>query len=458
MTDSRLAEGFSLLDGWLPLTVQVVAFVLLALAIGRRSGRWSLRWLIAGAVTGAVLAALTHWYIQHHALAGKAAPFWLWVWIVLSVVAVVVLFAGWRAAGRVQRLSSILALPLCVLCVVMTVNVWTGYLPTVSSAWDRRPGASGEEIDLTSLRAMQDEGVRPETGTIVAVDIPDGASGFKHRREYVYLPPAWFDTNPAPELPAVMMIGGEFGDPRDWMSVGAKDALDDFAADHDGNAPIVVFVDHSGTFLNDTECVNGKRGNAADHLMKDVVPFVTSNFRVSSEPGRWGIVGWSAGGTCAVTLAVKYSDMFSAFVDIDGQASPNAGTREQTIQRLFGGNADAWASFDPATVMAAHGPYQNVSAWFGVSEPTTPVYRPGASGAPGTVDVPVPDPSDPGNVTGTAQYMCALASSYGIGCSVVPGPGDHDFTGSAAMLPTALPWLAGKLGTPSVPAIPLPGA
>ena len=457
MTESGLVEGVSLLDGWLPFTVQVVAFVVLALAIGKRSGRWSLRWLIAGAVIGAVVAAATHWYVGHHALAGKAAPFLLWVWIVLSVIAVVVLIAGWPAAGLPQRVLSILALPMCLLCILMTVNIWTGYLPTVSSAWDRRPGG-GDEIDLTALRTMQEEGARPTTGTVVAVDIPDDASGFKHRREYVYLPPSWFASNPPPALPAVMMIGGEFGDPRDWLSVGAKEALDDFAASHDGNAPVVVFVDHSGAFLNDTECVNGKRGNAADHLMKDVVPYVTSNFGVSADPRRWGIVGWSAGGTCAVTLSVKHPDVFGAFVDIDGQASPNAGTRQQTIQRLYGGNEEAWASFDPATVMAAHGRYQGLSAWFGVSEPTTAIHRPGTGGVPGAVDVPVPDPSDPGNVTGTAQYMCALTSSYGIPCSVVPGPGDHDFTASAAMLPTALPWLAAALGTPDVPAVALPDA
>ena len=32
-----------------------------------------------------------------------------------------------------------------------------------------------------------------------------------------------------------------------------------------------VFVD-SGAFNNDTECVNRVRGNAADHLTKDVAP------------------------------------------------------------------------------------------------------------------------------------------------------------------------------------------
>ena len=65
---------------------------------------------------------------------------------------------------------------------------------------------------------------------------------------------------------------------------------------------MLVFPDSSGTFSNDTECVNGVRGNAADHLTKDVVPYIISNFGVSRDPANWGIVGWSAGGTCALTL------------------------------------------------------------------------------------------------------------------------------------------------------------
>ena len=81
---------------------------------------------------------------------------------------------------------------------------------------------------------------------------------------------------------------------------------------------MLVFVDTSGAFSNDTECVNGLRGNAADRLTKDGVPYVISHFGTSADPANWGIVGLSAGGTCAVTLTVKYPELFSGFVDIDG--------------------------------------------------------------------------------------------------------------------------------------------
>ena len=100
---------------------------------------------------------------------------------------------------------------------------------------------------------------------------------------------------------------------------------------HNGNAPVLVFVDSGGAFNNDTECVNGIRGNAADHLTKDVVPFMVSNFGVSPDRSSWGVAGWSMGGTCAVDLTVMHPDMFSAFVDVAGDFFPNAGNKAQTI-------------------------------------------------------------------------------------------------------------------------------
>jgi len=68
---------------------------------------------------------------------------------------------------------------------------------------------------------------------------------------------------------------------------GAFDTIDQFAVQHHGLAPALVFVDATGSFDNDTECVNGSRGNAADHLTKDVAPFMVSNFGASADRAHW---------------------------------------------------------------------------------------------------------------------------------------------------------------------------
>ena len=127
-------------------------------------------------------------------------------------------------------------------------------------------------------------------------------------------------------------------------------------------------------------------------------------------------------------LAVMHPELFSAFVDIAGDLAPNAGDKQQTIDRLFGGNAAAYDAFDPTTVMDGHGPYQGMSGWF----------------------------PNPAGETGPANALCDVGKKNGIDCSVAVLPGRHDCPFAAAAFAEALPWLAGQLGTPRVPRIPLP--
>jgi S-formylglutathione hydrolase FrmB len=218
----------------------------------------------------------------------------------------------------------------------------------------------------------------------------------------------------------------------------------------------MVFVDAAGAFSNDTECVNGRRGNAADHLTKEVVPYIIWHFGIDADPFNWGVAGWSMGATCAVKLTVKYPQLFTAFVDIDGDVYPNAGLREQTIARLFGGDTKAFAASDPPMVITAHGPYAGVAEWFSVSQNIPTVHRDAAPDPNAAAAIGAPPDRWQSDVF--ANYLCELASKYGIECSVVGHPSHHDFTSAAHMFADASPWLAGKIGTPGVPLIPLPGA
>lgn len=183
-----------------------------------------------------------------------------------------------------------------------------------------------------------------------------------------------------------------------------------------------------------------------------------SNFGVSKDRARWGIVGWSMGGTCAVDLATMHPDMFSSLVDIAGDFAPNSGSKTQTIDRLFGGDAAAYASFVPATVITKHGPYQGISAWFAISgnpssTPTAPqAVNVGATGVGGRDANP-----NPGDQTSAANTLCALGSANGINCAVVAQPGKHDWPFAARVFTASLPWLAGQIGTPGVTPRALPG-
>lgn len=454
---SQALSHTSLMHGWVPITVQVVAGVLLVLAIDWRTRTWWLRWLPLAALAGAAVAYATHAYISR--VANESAPGALRAWAGLAGVAVTVLLLGWRSAHWWRRGISILAVPLCVFSTALTLNMWVGYFPTVQAAWGQlTSGPLPDQTDQATVAAMSSKGVRPPHGSVVPVVIPSDASHFKHRGELVYLPPAWFASYPPPRLPTVMMIGGQFNTPADWARAGnAVKTIDAFAAAHDGNAPVLVFVDSGGAFNNDTECVNGQRGNAADHLTKDVAPFMISKFGVSAEQPNWGIVGWSMGGTCAVDLTVMHPNLFSSFVDVAGDLYPNAGSKAETIARLFGGSAEAWAAFDPSTVITRHGPYTGIAGWFAIPSPGPKHHELPIADTP-TMRLAGRDAAaNPSNQTAAANALCALGRSYDIDCAVVPQPGKHDWPFADQVFATALPWLAGRLGTPEVPRIPLPG-
>jgi S-formylglutathione hydrolase FrmB len=452
--------GLSLLHGWLPSTIQALAAALVLGAVGWRSRRWRMLWLPIALAVGVGVAAWAHWYVDSEGLADDPAPPQLWTWIGMAGLAVAVLVLGWRSARWRRRAVSLLAVALCVVSAGVALNLWVGYFPTVRTAWNAfTAGPLPDETDIATVTAMRQQHGVPRHGAVLPVSIPSVASNFKHRTEYVYLPPMWF-ASPAVKLPTVMMISGEFNTPADWLRTGnAAATIDLFAAAHGGAAPVLVLVDSGGSFNNDTECVNGPRGNVADHLTKDVVPYMVSAFDVSASSARWGIVGWSMGGTCAVDLTVMHPELFSSFVDIAGDAGPNAGTKGQSINRLFGGDAAQWAAYDPATVITKHGAYRGVAGWFAIS--SDPPRRDSAVEAQDLDEVGIglggqDADSHTNGQTEAANTLCSLGRANGIDCAVVATPGKHDWPFAAQLFASSLPWLASQIGTPGIPRIPLP--
>ena len=446
-------HGISLLGGWLPISVQIVAGVLLVLAVGWRTRRWRLLWLPVGAAVGALGALAAMASFDASGLATDPAPVWLWVWTGLTLFALAVAVLGWPGTRWWRRGVSVLAVPLCLLCAGVVTNQWVGYFPTVQQAWGEvTAGPLPDQVSADELGPLQGHGETMTTGRVVGVDIPDTASHFAHRMEYVYLPPAWFTGSRHPALPVIMMIAGEFNTPADWIRTGnALPTVDHYAQTHGGFAPILVFVDAGGTFNNDTECVNGPRGNAADHLTGDVRPFLVSQFGASPDPQRWGIVGWSMGGTCAADLAVMHPELFDTFEDIAGDLGPTVGNKQQTIQRLYGGDAAAWARFDPVTVLARHEPYTNTAGWFDDSNTAGNGPRPGARRPPpggaagGYGGHRDGGGGGGGNQEAEARQLCAAATADGIQCTVHTQGGGHTWQFASQAFADALPWMVSRM-------------
>jgi S-formylglutathione hydrolase FrmB len=58
--------------------------------------------------------------------------------------------------------------------------------------------------------------------------------------------------------------------------------------------------------------VNGVNGRFGDHILQEVIPFLTTNYAVRSEKQAHALVGFSAGGFGAMSLAIEHRDYFGA--------------------------------------------------------------------------------------------------------------------------------------------------
>lgn len=223
-------------------------------------------------------------------------------------------------------------------------------------------------------RTRQPAAPRVDRGTLRTVSIPAVHSGFAARTTVVYVPAQARRSN-AP-LPVVMLLGGNPSTPRDWVADWhIAPFVDQFAAAHHGQAPIVVMPDENGTYRGDTECVDSSRGDAERYLTVDVPDYVRAHYRV--RPARWAIAGVSEGGMCATVLALRHPTQFGAFANMSGLARPTIGERDReglTVATLFDGSQQAFDSHD-ALWLLAHHRYPGLSGWLGAGRSDTDVVQ-----------------------------------------------------------------------------------
>jgi enterochelin esterase-like enzyme len=415
----------SLLGGWFPAMLDVLAAGALIAAVGWRDHKWHGRMLplIAGVtVLFTVLAA----YPGAKAVGvTDPLPFSVWLWLGLSIAALLVLAAGWRTARWWRRGMAVVAAALAALVCANGINQFVGYYPTIEAAvndWSNAPLPG--QVSIAGLRHEANATKVPSAGKLVALNIPATYSHFAHRQELVYLPPIWFLRGARRPLPVVELIGGERGGPGDWVRLGnAVQVSDQYAQQHHGYAPILVFVDATRKFDNDTECVNGPRGNSADHLDQDIPAYVEKTFGASRDPRQWAVAGFSMGGTCALDLVVEHPNVFNHFIDISGDLAPYTSTPAATLHDLYGGNVALEKANDPRLVMQAHGRYTGISGLFLTSTEEHRHQR-------------------------EAKELSQAAAKVGIWSRVDISPGTHVWQFAAPAFASAYPWLAGQLGLP----------
>ena len=156
----------SLLQGWLPTTVQVLALLLAVVMVARPGRKWWLVWVPAATAVGVAVACGSRWYSNSQGMSGAPLPWILWVWFGLASAAVVVAAVGWTFGRHCQQAVAVAAVLVSLLSAGAVLNQYTGYVRTVKQAYAEAvdsplPG----EVPLGSLQGVR--GHVPASGALV---------------------------------------------------------------------------------------------------------------------------------------------------------------------------------------------------------------------------------------------------------------------------------------------------
>lgn len=242
-----------------------------------------------------------------------------------------------------------------------------------------------------SFAAMIATSAVSDTGRgVVRLDTIRSSSLGVSKHLLVYLPPG-YARDASRRYPVAYYLHGAWGAERDWVRLGHLDqTLDSLIAR--GMAPMIVVMpdgdDGWYTTWNTLNPVSACRAETVrpeptatycvpwpkydEYIARDLVAHVDSAYRTLASPRHRGIAGLSMGGYGAITLALRYPEVFSAAASHSGVLSPRyAGpspyrspTRHapsiDTLRRrygpalfalmapAFGGDTAAWRARDPA--------------------------------------------------------------------------------------------------------------
>lgn len=257
------------------------------------------------------------------------------------IAALVIIGTGLLTGGRLLRrrrfrIPAVLVLVAGIVFstagVASGVNRYFAYLPQLGDVVSVLDGNAywPEYADVAALSPADAEHRYPD-GVTVTMNIPDKGSGFGDHDALIYLPPQYF-SKPHARFPVAYLIHGSPGVPADWFRGGrAADAAYQIA--QKGRPMIVVAPRMSQHWLDDPECVDGKKEKVETHFTLDVLPTIDQTLRTIRSRSARLIGGNSAGGYCALNLGLRHRDLFSTIIDMSGFTEP---THFGGLSALFG--------------------------------------------------------------------------------------------------------------------------
>lgn len=327
--------------------------------------RWWRRWGAGCALAATALVVAGAVLISAANLDGGTpypSEFLLYGWVALFVAGAGL--CGVASGPVLVRTARALTAPAALLAAFLVINGFYGYWPTVDALLNH-PLAS--QVSSKKLAAgIHDRSPLPAVGEFGPVYISGAAVGFRASTSYLYLPPD-YNRVPHRNLDVIVTLTGIPGRAEDWaVAGGAVAASTAWAKAHGGNAPVVLMVDENGLPGHDTECLNSRQGQAYSYLTEVIPSYLTHRLGIRHDSRRWGVVGFSEGGTCALMLPLTDPALFGKFMDISGDAAPNFGPTAATgLRVLYGGSRVLERGHTPRLLLRHHR-YPALEGWFAV--------------------------------------------------------------------------------------------
>ena len=379
----RTTLNIEIIDGWVPIVIAVLGVVGFAYLLVRPVRWWWLRVVPPVLIGSAVIAWAIGYFIAPN-LVGEVLKFEIDLWIAVGIAGVTFALGRMFASRWWEKVLAVVAALLVLMAAGNQINAYYVQYPRLSDVLGlgsddqisgppvitTNPGTSTKPTTPTEPLASSwtpTGGDIPSDGKgkTSTIDLPGTASGFAGRPGQVYYPPAYFADNPQP-LPVLILMAGQPGDPGDWfLGDRVQNVMNDFAAAHNGIAPVVVVPDALGSTLANPDCIDSSLGQVDTYLSKDVPDGIKKQLRVDPDMRHWVVGGFSAGGICALQLATNHPDLYRNFVDISGleDATLDIGQRQQTIDQLFGGDEAKFQAINPKDIMAVK-KFPDTSGWF----------------------------------------------------------------------------------------------
>jgi S-formylglutathione hydrolase FrmB len=284
------------------------------------------------------------------------------------------------------------------------------------------------------------------------------------KRVVVYLPPS-YAIAPTRRYAVAYYLHGAYGGEDDWTKMGRLNSVMDSLAATGAPEMIVVMPDGDDGWYttwnslgNLADCTRAPpaRERAAtycvpwpkydDYIARDLVAHVDSFYRTLPTRAHRGIAGLSMGGYGAVSLALRYDDVFSAAASHSGVLAPLLGTSDAAKGEAT--DVDSlrarWsAGLWPALRLAFGG--RDLYGWT-ARDPARMAKRALARGAalpPLLIDAGKDDPFTP-----QSRAFVVAARALGGRVTYREWPGKHDWDYWRAHVGESLVWLGSRIAEP----------